>query len=60
MLAQLKKFKNGMRGADPEDISGGTMRPNALLLDDQAMLDVVRFMPLLDAAVNNAGVMEKQ
>jgi cytochrome c553 len=47
MLAQLRKFKSGMRGADPEDVSGGTMRPNALLLDDQAMLDVVAYIQTL-------------
>jgi len=47
MLAQLRKFKSGLRGADPEDISGGTMRPNALLLEDQAMLDVVAYIQTL-------------
>jgi cytochrome c553 len=46
-LAQLRKFKNGMRGADPEDITGGTMRPNAMLLDEQAMLDVVAYIQTL-------------
>lgn len=46
-LAQLRKFKNGMRGANPEDITGGTMRPNALLLDEQGMLDVVAYIQTL-------------
>lgn len=42
LLAQLRKFKSGIRGADPKDASGMTMRPMALTLPtDQAMLDVV-------------------
>ena len=42
LIAQLKKFKAGERGANPGDTEGATMRPMAAtLLDEQAMRDVV-------------------
>jgi cytochrome c553 len=42
LLAQLKKFKSGHRGANPADIEGAQMRPMAMTLtDEQAMQDVV-------------------
>lgn len=42
LLGQLKKFKAGIRGADPKDAQGALMRPMALSLpNDKAMLDVV-------------------
>lgn len=42
LLAQLKKFKAGIRGSDPKDAQGALMRPMALsLANEQAMLDVV-------------------
>lgn len=47
MLSQLHKFRKGWRGTDPADISGATMRPNALILDDQAMLDVIAYIQTL-------------
>lgn len=48
LLAQLKKFKAGIRGANPLDVSGGTMRPMALTLaDDQAMKNVVAHISTL-------------
>lgn len=47
LLAQLEKFKKGWRGADPQDVPGGTMRPNAMLLDEQAMADVVAYIQTL-------------
>ena len=47
LLAQLRKFKSGTRGADRLDTWGATMRPNTLLLDDAAMLDVVAFIRTL-------------
>jgi cytochrome c553 len=47
LLAQLEKFKKGWRGTNPEDISGQTMRPNALLLDEAAMADVVAYIQTL-------------
>jgi len=45
MLAQLKKFKEGIRGAHPKDITGATMRPMAMMLaDEQAMKDVIAYI----------------
>ena len=42
LLAQLGKFRAGIRGANPKDNSAAMMRPMALALrDEQAMLDVV-------------------
>ena len=42
LLAQLKKFKEGIRGGNPADIEGAQMRPMANTLpDEQAMKDVV-------------------
>lgn len=42
LIAQLKKFKAGERGANPGDIEGAQMRPMAAVLaDEQAMKDVV-------------------
>ncbi|MDA1095689.1 MAG: c-type cytochrome [Chloroflexi bacterium] len=47
LVAQLRKFKAGMRGADPADTWGATMRPNALTLDEAAMEDVVAYVQTL-------------
>lgn len=47
LLAQLEKFKKGWRGANPNDISGATMRPNAMLLDETAMANVVAYIQTL-------------
>lgn len=47
LLAQLEKFKKGWRGTDPKDVSGATMRPNSLLLDDAAMRNVVAYIQTL-------------
>ena len=45
MLAQLKKFKEGIRGANPKDITGMQMRPMAMILaDEQAMKDVIAYI----------------
>ncbi len=42
MLAQLKKFKSGIRGTNPRDIGGMQMRPMSMtLVDEQAMKDVI-------------------
>jgi cytochrome c553 len=42
LLAQLKKFKDGVRGANPKDTTGGQMRPMAMTLaDEKAMKNVV-------------------
>ena len=60
MLEQLKKFKRGLRGANPKDIEGMTMRPilvaalqkakadaereGVSITDEQAMKDVVAYI----------------
>ena len=42
MLAQLKKFKDGVRGSNPKDVGGMQMRPMSMtLVDEQAMKDVI-------------------
>jgi len=42
LIAQLKKFKAGERGANPGDLEGAQMRPMAAILtDEQAIKDVV-------------------
>lgn len=42
LVRQLGKFKSGVRGANPKDVKGATMRPMAQgLADEQAMKDVV-------------------
>jgi cytochrome c553 len=42
LVAQLDKFRKGIRGADPRDITGAQMAPMARTLpDDQAVKDVV-------------------
>jgi cytochrome c553 len=48
LLAQLKKFKTGMRGAHPEDVSGSQMRAmSSTLTDTTAMHDVVAYIKTL-------------
>lgn len=48
-LAQLKKFKNGMRGSNRNDIFGQQMAPMAgTLPDEQAMRDVVAYINTLE------------
>lgn len=47
LLAQLRKFRMGWRGTHPQDISGQTMRPNSLLLDEAAMENVVAYIQTL-------------
>lgn len=45
MLAQLKKFKEGVRGSNPQDIGGMQMRPMSMtLVDEQAMKDVIAYI----------------
>ncbi len=42
LLTQLKKFKAGIRGTNPDDTTGGTMRPMSMTLaDEQAMKNVI-------------------
>jgi cytochrome c553 len=48
MLAQLHKYKDGLRGVDPRDATGATMRPMAMtLVNEQAMLDVIAHIQTL-------------
>lgn len=48
LIAQLTKFKKGIRGANPKDITGGQMRPMAMtLVDDQAVKNVVAHISTL-------------
>jgi cytochrome c553 len=45
MLAQLKKFKAGVRGANPNDTTGNTMRAmSAIMVDEQMMKNVVAYI----------------
>ncbi len=48
LLAQLQKFKSGVRGAHPQDVMGQQMRPMAMTLpDEQAMKNVVAHISTL-------------
>lgn len=48
LLASLTKFRDGVRGADPQDTIGAQMRPAAIALaDEQAMKDVVAYIMTL-------------
>lgn len=48
LVTQLKNFKSGVRGAQPNDTYGMQMRPMAMTLaDDQAILDVVAYINTL-------------
>lgn len=48
MVAQLRKFQSGMRGANPEDVTGAQMRAMSLTLADSvAMHDVVSYVKTL-------------
>ncbi|ANO50409.1 c-type cytochrome [Woeseia oceani] len=48
LLTQLKNFKSGVRGNNPEDAYGMQMQAAAgLLADEQAMKDVVRYIASL-------------
>lgn len=48
LVSQLHKFKDGIRGGNPEDITGSQMRPMAMVLaDEQAVKDVVAYIQTL-------------
>ncbi len=50
VIRQLKNFRSGIRGADPNDTYGIQMRPMAMsLTDEQAVEDVAAYVSLLDA-----------
>ncbi len=45
LSAQLHKFREGIRGANPEDITGSQMRSMAMTLpDEQAIKDVIAYI----------------
>lgn len=47
--AQLQKFREGIRGADPKDVSGALMRPIAQALpDDQSLLDLATYISAIE------------
>lgn len=49
LLAQLKAFRGGERGAHPQDTTGKQMRAMAVILpNDQALNDVVAYLASLD------------
>lgn len=51
MLVQLEKFKTGVRGAHPEDVSGGQMMAmSQTLADTAAMMNVVAYIRALQLA----------
>lgn len=48
LIAQLTKFKKGIRGTNPKDVTGGQMRPMSMTLaDDQAVKNVVAHISTL-------------
>lgn len=48
LVAQLHKFKEGIRGSNPADVTGSQMRPMSMTLaDDQAVKDVVAYIQSL-------------
>lgn len=48
LVAQLTKFRQGLRGTSPHDPTGAQMRPMAMTLpNDQAILDVVAYIRTL-------------
>lgn len=50
LASQLTKFRSGLRGTQPEDVTGAQMRPMALALpDDQAVQDVAEYISSLEA-----------
>lgn len=45
LVAQLRKFKQGLRGTHPKDVTGAQMRAMSMTLpDEQAMADVVAYI----------------
>jgi cytochrome c553 len=51
LVSQLRKFKAGIRGTAPGDVTGAQMRPMAMTLpDDAAIQDVVAYINTLPGA----------
>ena len=57
MLEQLKKFKQGQRGANTKDIEGMTMAPivKATIPDEQAMKDVITYIRIFESGAAEKG-----
>ncbi len=48
LLTQLTNFRTGIRGANPADTTGATMRPMSMTLpDEQALQDVIAYIMTL-------------
>ncbi len=48
LLTQIKHFKEGIRGTNPNDVTGARMRPMSMVLaDEQAMKDVIAYVMTL-------------
>lgn len=48
IISQLKKFKEGVRGTNPKDVTGMQMRPMSMTLpDEKAMADVAAYVQTL-------------
>ncbi len=47
LFQELQNFRSGARGAHPDDTWGLTMRGNTVLMDDQAMQDVIAYVQTL-------------
>ena len=48
LLTQMQHFKAGIRGSNPNDITGQRMRPMSMVLvDDQAIKDVIAYVMTL-------------
>jgi len=47
LLTQLTKFKAGWRGTDPADVWGMTMRAQAMMIPDSAMVNVIAYIQTL-------------
>ncbi len=49
LVTQIQNFRAGIRGTNPADLTGASMRPMALsLADEQAIKDVVAYISSLD------------
>ncbi len=48
LLTQLQNFRAGIRGTNPEDVTGAIMRPMSMTLpDEQALQDVIAYIMTL-------------
>ena len=49
IVAQIAKFKEGIRGTDPADITGMQMRPMAMTVpDEQTMINLAVYITNLE------------